>query len=286
MNAITPFVFEDQLVRTVSRGGEPWFAGKDVCGVLDIRDHHQALGRLDDDERGGYSVPTPSGTQEMIIISEPGVFRLIFTSRKPEAERFKRWLAHDVLPQLRKTGRYAPDWQAPAMPPSLDDAPAAAFTAKLSLVREARLIWGTRRAQALWQAIGLPLPPLAEASAVDDAHDALRTLLQAETGDGVALVQRIHAALDGDTNQEVRLSAFGIKAVHDGAGGFLVANRNDWLTETFKGSRSDNNRWPFVLRRLPGCAAYEKESFAGRVSRTTFIPAKYLDMDAFPRSGS
>jgi prophage antirepressor-like protein len=82
MNAVVPFAFEDKLVRTVRIEDEPWFAGKDVCSVLDIRDHKQALGRLDEDERGGCSVPTPQGPQEMIVVSEAGVYRLIFTSRK------------------------------------------------------------------------------------------------------------------------------------------------------------------------------------------------------------
>lgn len=108
MNAITNFAFGEHLVRVIEREGEPWFVGKDVCGVLGISKHHQALENLDIDERGTCNVGTPSGNQDMIIVSEPGVYRLIFRSRKPEAERFKRWLAHEVLPEIRRTGRYGP----------------------------------------------------------------------------------------------------------------------------------------------------------------------------------
>lgn len=59
LNNVVPFAFEDRLVRAVSKGGEPWLVGKDVCEVLGISKHHQALERLDDDERGTYSVGTP-----------------------------------------------------------------------------------------------------------------------------------------------------------------------------------------------------------------------------------
>ena len=78
MNIITPFAFEDHLVRATTRDNEPWFVGKDVCEVLGISKHHQALDRLDDDERGTCSVGTPSGEQIMIVVSEPGVYRLDF----------------------------------------------------------------------------------------------------------------------------------------------------------------------------------------------------------------
>jgi len=100
------FAFESTVVRVVTIDGEPWFVGNDVCKALGISDARQAVDRLDDDERGVCIVPTPSGNQKMRCINEPGLYRLIFTSRVEAAERFKRWLAHDVLPALRKTGRY------------------------------------------------------------------------------------------------------------------------------------------------------------------------------------
>lgn len=56
---IIPFVYNDKPVRSMMRGDEPWFVGKDVCAVLDIKNHNDALARLDDDERGGSAIPTP-----------------------------------------------------------------------------------------------------------------------------------------------------------------------------------------------------------------------------------
>jgi prophage antirepressor-like protein len=106
MTGVVNFAFEEQLVRVVERDGEPWFVGNDVCRALGLSNPRKAVGDLDDDERGVTTGDTLGGEQVMNIVSEAGVYRLVFRSRKPEAERFKRWLAHEVLPAIRKTGRY------------------------------------------------------------------------------------------------------------------------------------------------------------------------------------
>ena len=104
---MTPFLFEGEaLVRVLDREGDPWFVGVDICRVLGLKDHKQALDRLDEDERGRYGIPTPGGVQDCIIVSEPGLYRMTFRSTKPVAERLKRWLAHEVLPAVRRTGSY------------------------------------------------------------------------------------------------------------------------------------------------------------------------------------
>lgn len=101
------FEYESKPVRTVLVGGEPWFVAKDVCEVLDISKHRDAVARLDDDERGPVLVDTPGGPQQMIAVNEPGLYALIMTSRKPEARQFKRWVTHEVLPSIRRTGSYS-----------------------------------------------------------------------------------------------------------------------------------------------------------------------------------
>ena len=100
-------------IRTVERAGEPWFVAADVCRALEIANPSQAIngnsrdgGGLDDDERGVCSTYTPSGDQNMLVVSESGLYSLIFKSRKAEARTFKRWVTRDVLPAIRKTGRY------------------------------------------------------------------------------------------------------------------------------------------------------------------------------------
>lgn len=93
-------------IRVVEKDGEPWFVAVDVCRALELGNSRQALTRLDDDEKGVISTDTPGGTQEMSIVNEPGLYTLVLGSRKPEAKAFKRWITHDVIPSIRKTGGY------------------------------------------------------------------------------------------------------------------------------------------------------------------------------------
>ena len=108
MNEIT--IFENAQfgeIRTIQLDGEPWFVAADVCRALEIKDTWNALSRLDDDEKGTASISTLGGMQEMTTVNEPGLYSLVLGSRKPEAKAFKRWITHDVIPAIRKTGVYA-----------------------------------------------------------------------------------------------------------------------------------------------------------------------------------
>ena len=100
-------VFESEQfgrVRTVMVDNEPWFVAQDVCRALDVDD--TATRRLDDDEKGLRSIHTLGGNQEMSVVSESGLYSLVLGSRKPEAKLFKRWITHEVIPAIRKTGGY------------------------------------------------------------------------------------------------------------------------------------------------------------------------------------
>lgn len=106
--AITRYEFNltGQQVRTVLIGGEPWFIATDVCAVLEIAHAASSLRLLDDDEKGVHSVHTPGGVQRVAVVNEPGLYSLILRSRKPQARAFKRWITHEVLPTIRRTGSY------------------------------------------------------------------------------------------------------------------------------------------------------------------------------------
>lgn len=118
-----PAVFENAAfgsVRVVMREGDPWFVAKDVCDCLGIVNSRDALSSLDADEKGVATADTLGGNQEMQTVSEAGLYLLIFRSRKPEAKDFKRWVTHEVLPSIRKTGQYSavptlPDFTKPAV---------------------------------------------------------------------------------------------------------------------------------------------------------------------------
>lgn len=108
MNNIQIFKYENNDVRTVELNGEPWFVLKDVCRVLtmDVSKIKQVSDRLDADEKGRYSVPTPGGVQETWVINESGLYNVILRSDKPEAKPFRKWVTSEVLPSIRKHGAY------------------------------------------------------------------------------------------------------------------------------------------------------------------------------------
>lgn len=118
MSALDIFQYAGQQVRTVIVDGEPWFVAADVCRILEHTNPSMAVAALDDDEKGLRNVDTLGGAQSLMAVNEPGLYSLILRSRKPEAKAFKRWITHDVIPTLRKTGRYGSDVDMLAALPS------------------------------------------------------------------------------------------------------------------------------------------------------------------------
>lgn len=104
-------------IRAVEIDGEPWFVGKDVAAGLGYKDTVNALkAHVDDEDKRGWRITTPSGEQEMTIINESGVYSLIFSSKLEKAREFKRWVTAVVLPSIRKHGAYiAPNAQPQGM---------------------------------------------------------------------------------------------------------------------------------------------------------------------------
>jgi anti-repressor protein len=93
-------------VRVVVVDETPWWVAADVITILGLANGKSTLHNLDDDEKGVHTVNTPGGDQSMTIVNESGLYSLILRSRKPEAKAFKRWITHEVLPAIRKTGGY------------------------------------------------------------------------------------------------------------------------------------------------------------------------------------
>lgn len=117
-------IFENSefgAVRVVDVNGEPWFVAKDVCECLELGNPRTSIALLDEDEKGVHTMDTPGGQQEMSIVSEAGLYSLILRSRKPEAKAFKRWITHEVLPSIRRTGQYG-GYALPRVPQSFPDA--------------------------------------------------------------------------------------------------------------------------------------------------------------------
>ena len=94
-------------IRTVDIDNEPWFVGKDVASILGYKDTVNALkAHVDDEDKRGWQITTPSGTQQMTIINESGLYALVLSSKLPTAKAFKRWITHDVIPSIRTHGAY------------------------------------------------------------------------------------------------------------------------------------------------------------------------------------
>ena len=136
---LMPFAFEEQLVRCrLDERGEPWFVAKDVALALGYQwKGISTIGHVPEEWRGVYSVQTPSGTQPMLTLSEQGLYFFVARSDKPRALPFQKWLAGEVLPSLRRTGRYA-------LPEAGEEAP------DLPVIPEMYALRPTMR-QRLWQ---------------------------------------------------------------------------------------------------------------------------------------
>ena len=113
MSNLSMFAFEGQEVRFVGTAEKPEWIAADICECLELSDTSKALEPLEADEKGTKIVRTLGGEQEMLTVMEPGLYRLVFKSRKPIAQRFKRWVFHEVIPSVRKTGSYSVESSTP-----------------------------------------------------------------------------------------------------------------------------------------------------------------------------
>lgn len=259
---VIPFDFEEQAVRVLMRDGEPWFVAADVCRVLDITNRHDAVGRLDEDERDAVGITDSIGRgQKMTIISESGLYALIFTSRKPEAKRFRKWITAEVLPAIRRTGRYE---MTPAPEPEAGQVaglPIREAELWLQMVREARLTRGTRAASSIWDRS--PLPPLAPVRGLDPAEG--RAAL-------AHLVDRLGEEID--TARATGADSLTAEGLRCRADGLFVWNLP---VPAFDGSRWAGGAHAPAFRSLPGTFAPPHPLTLGGVcSRGLVLPWSLL----------
>jgi prophage antirepressor-like protein len=105
------FSFDSKAIRTFNLNGEVWFSAIDVCGALSLTNSRDALGKLDDDEKGVALTDTPGGIQQVATVNESGMYALVLRCRSAMTKgtapyRFRRWVTSEVLPSIRKTGTY------------------------------------------------------------------------------------------------------------------------------------------------------------------------------------
>lgn len=134
-------IFENKdfgKVRTVTLDGAPCFVAADVCRALDIANSRDAVNRLDDDEKNTVVLTDGNrGNPNVTVVTESGLYSLVLGSRKPEAKQFKRWITHEVIPTIRKTGGYVnnDDLFVNTYLPNADDTTKALFRSTLETIR-------------------------------------------------------------------------------------------------------------------------------------------------------
>lgn len=142
MSNLQQFAFNSQQVRIISVNGDPWFVASDVCKILDIANVSKALSRLDDEEimsldrESILTLSDDPNTVRLSAISESGLYSLTLGSRKPQAKDFKRWVTREILPTIRKTGKYEIAPASPALPQDYEEA----LSALLESVRERKVL--------------------------------------------------------------------------------------------------------------------------------------------------
>ncbi|MDK8236771.1 BRO-N domain-containing protein [Actinomyces urogenitalis] len=126
----TTFTYDGQQIRTtVTDTGEPLFALIDLCRVLEINNPSQVARRLDDDELTLIQAEGKRGRHRLNAVTEAGMYEVVLRSDKPEARTFRRWITHEVLPQLRRTGTYTtPQHSQPVLPHAGQGEPAPTVT--------------------------------------------------------------------------------------------------------------------------------------------------------------
>jgi len=220
---IVAFNFESSNVRVVvGENGEPMFVAADVLSTLSL--DRKALERLDDDEKGVNSIHTPGGPQEMTVVNESGLFNLVLGSRKPEAKRFKRWVTHEVLPSIRKTGSYVSAASVVSLPTLTQDRVSAILSIGEAITRVPGVKPGIAMAATLtviYENTGLSVESLRKV--LPPANDPISSLNPTQLGERVGMSAR---AIN------TRLQSLGFQFKND---------RDEWeLTES-------GNRWAEAL---------------------------------------
>lgn len=264
MSTVIPFDFEDQAVRVLMRDGEPWFVAVDVCRVLEIVNPSQAVQRLEEDEVTLCQIE--GSHRQTNLISESGLYALVIRSDKPAAKRFRKWITAEVLPAIRRTGRYE-------LPEMAEPTPAPARFGEdlntrdwLALIRETRILHGVNAGRRMWALSPLPNVAGRVLAAADPAEGwaCLDVLLSAEI-EGEALAAWLRRGED-----DMALAHAGLRLL---PGGLFVGN----AAAVFAPSRFAGGLHRAALLSLTGVVRDETvRTLAGTATRGLIVPLALL----------
>ncbi len=282
MNAIVNFDFEGHGIRTVMREEMPWFVAADICRVLGIGNPAETVRRLDDDEKGIISTDTLGGTQDVVIVSESGLYTIVLRCRDAVKQgsaphRFRKWVTADVLPALRKHGTYS-------MPPSVPrpvrrsryrgGLHPAEVSSWAYAVQISHRVHGRDGAQSVWDSSPLPpVPPKRLESLLRNwtGLDALRHLMDLDIGNGT-LGELVGLAL-GDRPKRKDMEEYGVRILDLTEGPvMMVADDHHFLRKGFEGT-DICYAWNDWLRKLPGAYRAKKPMMIdNRMRRGVLLP--------------
>lgn len=266
------FQFDQSAVRVVTGAdGSPLFSLRDVCEILEVQNPSDiAAKRLDPKGVEKIYTPTPGGSQTLIYVTEPNLYRVIFRSNKPEAARFQDWVFNEVLPAIRKTGSYstalAPDSRLDLLAPLLRDGVLSAPTAE----RAALAILGLDPALASGP-VAAPVSAPRTVSSPDDvatARGILSALLAGPMMDGLPVSSAIAAALGGSSAAVSSLALHGLRVKGDQLWFGTGIMRLRFMSDAIGVGRDLRKH----LLALPGAVRVQTQRFGGVNSKVVAIP--------------
>mgnify|MGYP000845208726 FL=1 len=286
MTAVQTFDFDENPVRVIEKDGEPWFVAADVCRVLELTNPTVALESLDDDERAKFNLGRcyNGGGGETNIISESGLYILILRCRDAIKKgtvpyRFRKWVTGEVLPSIRKTGRY----ELPADDGEDDGAdrtdvlPDRSTSQWLKMIRETRLLYGRNAAREMWTRsplpkIGIETPDCApKTSAEETGRRCLAILTDAAVSDGSTVRDLVRQ------NDDEALKRCGMRFFYlDGRKYLAVSNRHPFLDKLFRSTAFAFGGYRRALRGIVGALTGPVIRIGRDHQRCTLIPAEII----------
>lgn len=283
-NNLQTFDFDENPVRVIEKDGTPWFVAADVARVLDIKNSRDAISVLDDDEKGVALTDTLGGRQEMNIISESGLYILILRCRDAIKRgtvpyRFRKWVTGEVLPAIRKTGRYelpADDGEDDGEDRT-DVLPDRSTSQWLKMIRETRLLYGRNAAREMWTRsplpkIGIETPDCApKTSAEETGRRCLAILTDAAVSDGRTVRDLVRQ------NDDEALKRYGMRFFYlDGQKYLAVLNGHSFLDKVFRTTAFAAGKYRHALRGIKGVLPWSSIRIGHDHQRCTLIPLDFI----------
>lgn len=287
MNSVQTFYFKTLPVRVIFRSEEPWFVAADVCRILGITNHRDAVQKLDDDEKDCVGLTDAIGRdQETTIVSESGLYTLLLRCRDAvkvgtDAHRFRKWVTSEVLPSIRRDGFYEIPGKVTSPDTNLDGRafgfPLAKVNSIASMMRAVQNAAGPEAALEIYRLSGMPQISHLTVGAIagtscDDPNGCIRHLLRASTRNGVSMANLLTMALH-DAVAAKSLPDYGLKLGPQEASDCLaIANRHPFLARLYADTQWCGD-WRVALTMLPGARASRgKVTFGKETERATLLP--------------